>query len=252
MRRAIDEATVKQTLAERLTAGLGDRLFSVRKEVRLTALFAKTVYADVVVFDVDGKPIAVFEVKNYPQAWTIRKQLDSSLYRSYDTQGIKYSILTDGNEFWIWAHNHQEYLRTDFDSVVETIKNGLPVLGDIPTIEQISEAVENAATKTGLKQKNTIRAFLDRPRTRNLFRTDAKTGKIEFSTPSAEDAFFSYLLNGRIPSKLCRFTTRHNLFLLFKDGKQNMCSIVCMNDRSEETYADKKVSTQLLFVVCKI
>lgn len=239
--KSIDEASVKKTLTDHLKAGFTGKLFSVQNDVRLSALFAKIVYADIAVFDVDGKPVAVFEVKRYPQAWTVHKQLDFSLTRSFDVQGIKYSVLTDGDDFYMWSRENREYLKTDFDTVLDTIENNLPVLGEVPATDEINHAITEAATKVNLKQNYAIKVFLDRTRKRSLFKTDAKTGKIEFSTPSAEDAFFSLLLNGRIPTKLCRFTTRHNLFLLFKDGKQNMCSIVCMNDKSEETYADKKI-----------
>lgn len=241
MKIKIDEAKVKQTLVERLTNGLIDRFYSVQSDVRLSVLFAKIVYADIAVFDVDGKPVAVFEVKRFPQAWVLRKQMDYSLSRTFEVQGVRYSVLTDGDEYWMWSQESREYIKTDFNNVLETIKNGLPVLGDIPTNEQIGSAILESAKKVRLRQNNVIKKFIEKPRTKSLFKTDAKTGKIEFSTPSAEDAFFSHLLNGRIPDKLCRFTTRHNLFLLFKDGKQNMCSIVCMNDKSEETYADNKV-----------
>lgn len=241
MSSRINETNIKQNIVERLKNRLTDRLFTVRTDVRLSALFAKIVYADIVVYDVDGEPVAVFEVKGFPQAWALRKQMDSSLAKTFEAQRVRYSVLTDGNEFWMWSQDDREYIKTDFDNVLEFIKNWLPVLGDIPTIEQISSAIIEVATNVRLKQGNAIKTFIDKPRTRSLFKTDSKTGKIEFSTPSSEDAFFSHLLNGKTPTKLCRFTTRHNLFTLFKDGKQNMCSIVCMNDKSEETYADKKI-----------
>ena len=236
----IDEATVEKVLKKKLEEGLKGKLFTVQTDVHLYALFVKTVNADIAVFDVDGKPVAVFEVKGFPQAWVLRMQMDSSLSRTFQVQGVRYSIITDGDEFWMWSQECREYIKTDFNKVLDTIIKGLPVLGDAPTTEQIIEAIIETATKVNLKQKNAIKTFIEKPRVRSLFKTDATTGKIEFSTTSAEDAFFSHLLNGRIPDKLCRFTTRHNLFLLFKDGKQNMCSIVCMNDKSEETYADKK------------
>lgn len=239
MNLKIDTASVEQTLKTKLEEGLKGKLFSVQTDVKLSALFVKTVNVDIAVFDVDGKPVAVFEVKGFPQAWALRMQMDSSLSRTFQVQGVRYSIITDGDEFWMWSQESREYIKTDFDKVLDTIIKGLPVLGDVPSTEQIIESIIESATKVKLKQKNAIKTFIEKPRARCLFKTDATTGKIEFSTPSAEDAFFSHLLNGRIPAKLCRFTTRHNLFLLFKDGKQNMCSIVCMNDKSEETYADK-------------
>lgn len=241
MNLRIDTVTIKHELSERLKNGLIGKRFSIHTDVRLSAFFVKTVNADIAVYDIDGRPVAVFEVKGFPQAWAMKKQMDFSFSRTFDDLGIRYSVITDGEEFWMWSKNSGEYLKTDFDKVLETIKNGLPVLGDIPTIEQICDAIMEAATKVDLKQRNAIKTFIEKPRTRQLFKTDAKTGKIEFATPSAEDAFFSLLLNGRIPTKLCRFTTRHNMFLLFRDGKHNMCSIVCMNDKSEETYADKKI-----------
>lgn len=79
MYKRIDESKVKQDLSERLRKGFTDRLFTVRTDERLYALFAKIVYADIVVYDVDGSPVAVFEVKGFPQAWALRKQLDFSL-----------------------------------------------------------------------------------------------------------------------------------------------------------------------------
>lgn len=240
MNLKIDEASVERALKRKLEEGLKGMLFSVRTDVKLSALFVKTVNADIAIFDVDGKPVAVFEVKGFPQAWALRMQMDSSLSRTFQVQGVRYSIITDGDEFWMWSQESREYIKTDFDKVLDTIIKGLPVLGEVPTTEQIIDAIVENATKVTLKQKNAIKTFIEKHRARSLFKTNATTGKIEFATPSAEDAFFSYLLNGRIPAKLCRFTTRHNLFLLFKDGKQNMCSIVCMNDKSEETYADKK------------
>ena len=233
MNNQIDELKVKQTLLERLKNRLVDRLFDVR--------FAKIADADIVVYDVDRLPLAVFDVKGFPQAWALRKQLNAALLRAFDLQKARYSVVTDGEEFWMRSQGNKEFIKTDFDHVIEIIKKGLPVLGVMPTNGQINDAIIEVATKVGLKQRHSIKTFLEMPRARSLFKMDEKTGKIEFSTPSAEDAFFSHLLNGRIPTNLCRFTTRHNLFLLLKEGKQNMCSIVCMNDKSEETYADKKI-----------
>ena len=153
MKLSINEAMVKRSLSEQLTAGLEGRLFSVRPDVRLSALFTKTVYADIAVFDVDGKPVAAFEIKSFPQAWVLRKQMDSSLLRSFEVQGVRYLVITDGEEFWMRSQENREYLKTDFDKVLFTIKKGLPVLGVIPTVEQIGQAIEEVATRVKLKQK---------------------------------------------------------------------------------------------------
>lgn len=152
----MDETSVKKVLLKKLTIGLAGKLFRVQPDVRLSMLFAKIIYADIVVYDVDEKPLAVFEVKRYPQAWTIRKQLDSSLSRTFETQGVRYSVLIDGDDFWMWSQESREYLKTDFDNVLKTLKNGLPVLGPAPSAEEISSAIVDAATKENLKQCNSV------------------------------------------------------------------------------------------------
>lgn len=242
MKIDIDEHKVIKELTNRLTKELGGKLFSINDKVRLNAPFAKILYGDVVVSDIDGKPFALFEVKGFPRGWTLRWLTDSSFSRTLRTQGVRYYIITDGEEFWIRSVDDDEFVQSDFNQVVATIKDRLPALGPTPTLENIKEVFEKAASKVTFKQAKAITRFIGKDRARPLFKTDAITGRIEFATTSAEDAFFSYLLSGNIPTKLCRFTSRHNFFLLLKDGKQNMCSIVCMNDKSEENYADNKVS----------
>lgn len=243
MKYIIDEAKVIDNLADRLEKDLDGKLFSVQTNTRLYAPFAKIIYGDVVVRDVDQKPFAVFEIKGFPQAWTLRLLTDSSLSRTLYIHSIKYYIITDGNDFLIRSSDDTEIVPSKYNDVINIIKKGLPALGEVPSIDEIKNIFEEAASgfKNKHRQINTLLRFIRKNRTRPLFKTDPLTGYIEFSSVSAEDAFFSHLLNGRIPTKLCRFTTRHNLFLLLKDGKQNMCSIVCMNDKSEENYADNKV-----------
>ena len=241
MRYIIDEAKVTKEKARQLTDKLDGKLFEVKTNVRLNASFAKIINADIVVYDVDKKPFAVFEVKGFPKAWALREQMDSSFSRTLYIQGIRYYILTDGIEYWVRSADEIVFVQQDFDALLATIIDGLPALGLEPTINEILKEMATAASKVKLKQANAILKFVGKNRKRSLFKVDATNGWIEFSNGSAEDAFFTYLLNGKIPSRLCRFTNRHNLFLLLKDGKQNMCSIVCMNHKREENYADTKV-----------
>lgn len=241
MNYIVDETKIAKDIAQKLKDNLNGTLFRVETDIHSLGTLSKTVEGDIVVFDVDNRPVAVVEIKGFPQAWATRFKLYSSLSRSLNQHGVRYYIITDGNEFWIRSSEDTEFVLSDFDNVIKTIKEGLPSLGPVPSLDKIIEALKEAASKAKLKQVKAISRFIGKERTKPLFKTDATTGRIEFSTASAEDAFFSYLLNGKIPTKLCRFTTRHNLFLLLKDGKQNMCSIVCMNDKSEENYADDKV-----------
>jgi len=59
-----------------------------------------------------------------------------------------------------------------------------------------------------------------------------------------EDELFLCKLKKVDGKELCRFTTIDNLFELLKNEKQNMCNIVCMNDRGEYRYADDFVFEQ--------
>lgn len=241
MKLKIDENAIKQKLVDLLTAGLNGKLYSIKSNVRLNAPFAKIIYADVVVYDIDHKPIAVFEVKPFAQGWVMRRQMDSSLPRTLDVQGVRFYVITDDDEFYIMTSSDQEFVKTDVDTIIKIINQGLPALGLPPSISEIKTAFEKIATEVNLEQKSTILSFVEKTRPQPLFSMDETTGWIEFKNRTDEDNFFSYLLDGRIPSSLCRFTTRHNLFELLRDGKQNMCSIVCMNDRSEESYSDNWV-----------
>lgn len=185
--------------------------------------------------------MALFDVKGSPQAWALRLQMDSSLSRTLSMHKVRYYIVTDGEEFWVIGHGDKEFILTSFESIVQTVREGLPVLGETPSSEVLFDAISEVAKRAKLKQTAAISFFLRKARTKPLFKMDSSTGYIEFSNNSAEDAFFSHLLNGQIPHKLCRFTTRHNLFQLLEGGKQNLCSIVCMNEKSEENYSDTKV-----------
>ena len=40
---------------------------------------------------------------------------------------------------------------------------------------------------------------------------------------------------------VCRYTTLKSLFLAMNSGNNVMCSITCMNDKGETSYADKYV-----------
>lgn len=241
MKFSIEEAKVTQEVVKKLTDNLDGKLFEVKTDVRLNTSFAKIIYADIVVYDVDKKPFAAFEVKGFPKGWTLRVQMDSSFSRTLNMHGVKYYIITDGVEYWVRSADDTEFVLQEFNTLLATIIDGLPALGKEPTSDDILKELAMAATKAKLKQANAILRFVGKGRKRSLFKTDASTGWIEFVNTSSEDAFYTYLLNGKIPLKLCRFTNRHNLYLLLKDGKQNMCSIVCMNDKSEENYADNKV-----------
>lgn len=58
----------------------------------------------------------------------------------------------------------------------------------------------------------------------------------------AEDALFLKMLGMKEVDKICRYTSMDGLFKMIERRKQNMCSIVSMNDPNEIDYADSWMS----------
>lgn len=67
---------------------------------------------------------------------------------------------------------------------------------------------------------------------------------IRFYTEELENDFFQNLLGRTVDGELCRYTSLENLFMILDTQKQNMCCVVCMNDKCELNYVDDKISIQ--------
>ncbi len=63
-------------------------------------------------------------------------------------------------------------------------------------------------------------------------------------TPQYERLFFCSLLGSTsgTPKRLCRYTSLASLFRTLSEKQQSMCSTVCMNDKTENDYAQKFIS----------
>ena len=59
-----------------------------------------------------------------------------------------------------------------------------------------------------------------------------------FDDENLEDELFDCFLKKFEGEKICRYTSLSSLYRTINEGKQSMCCIVGMNDRSECTYAD--------------
>lgn len=58
-----------------------------------------------------------------------------------------------------------------------------------------------------------------------------------------EDNFFKSLIGKYNGRKLCRFTTMSSLFRTLNEAQQSMCSIVCMNDKTEPDFVSSNYSS---------
>lgn len=101
------------------------------------------------------------------------------------------------------------------------------------SIEQITREVEES-TDTKL-QKAAILIVLESLKYKENFTTDNKTRKI-LLTPDTEERLFDALLGVYKKKAVCRFTSLNSIFRTINTGKQSMCSIVAMNDKSETSY----------------
>ena len=68
-----------------------------------------------------------------------------------------------------------------------------------------------------------------------------KDGKI-ILPKEYEDAIFHTLIETHKVEELCRYTTMSSLIRIIENKKNSVCSIVCMNDKSECYYAVKYIS----------
>ena len=68
---------------------------------------------------------------------------------------------------------------------------------------------------------------------------EVKGGKLCFSDIKKENEFFEQLIESFDGDIVYRYTSLDSLFLTLKTGKQGMCCLVGMNDKSEVYYADK-------------
>ena len=92
----------------------------------------------------------------------------------------------------------------------------------------------------GTEQINRLQSLF----TKNNLEYDERIASIWLKA-DVEDEFFRILLHNKDNEDtimhVCRYTTLNSLFLTMKDGNNVMCSITCMNDKGETSYADKYV-----------
>ena len=65
---------------------------------------------------------------------------------------------------------------------------------------------------------------------------------VRFSSVELENQFFLNLVGSVSDNQFCRYTSLNSLFTILEKQEQNMCSLVCMNDKGELYYVDDRVS----------
>lgn len=160
--------------------------------------------------------------------------------------GLMYGIVYYGNKdrLYFWSKKAYRFESFFFNDMIIAIKGNqscgarftpLDMSGEISTLipDGLIEELDG-------KQIQEIQSLFSDS---NLL-YDEKSASMWLKS-EAEDDFFKILLNqnnreGELKN-ICRYTSLNSLFLTMRDGNQVMCSITCMNDKGETSYADKYV-----------
>ena len=110
------------------------------------------------------------------------------------------------------------------------------------TIEDVAEFFEKTYSSL---IRGRMQTFMSRVREeKNLIDVIEDHGNYFMLTPQYERLFFCSLLGSTsgTPKRLCRYTNLVSLFRTLSEKQQSMCSTVCMNDKTENDYAQKFIS----------
>lgn len=149
----------------------------------------------------------------------------------------RFYFVADKNECFLNNNGAPGFDSLSFDDAATAIKEEYAGVGGPPTVEEIADEMNEIARK--LKIWKRLHHFIEGLRDGDITYSNTSP-TYSFSTES-EDELFLTLLGSINSKKFCRFTTLNSFFELLKEKKQNMCNIVCMNDRGEYRYADEYV-----------
>ena len=171
--------------------------------------------------------------KDFVESFRVRQWLDP-LFRN---QEAKCYIVAGISECYLfWPDNYVPQIIT-LDEAIAIIASVRGAVLEPPSLDDVQSILKEIARDHKFVER--IRPFADGLKEDEIER-DNSLSTYSLSIDK-EDELFLILLERVSGSKLCRYTTIDSLFELFKNEKQNMCNIVCMNDRGEYSYADNYV-----------
>ena len=160
--------------------------------------------------------------------------------------GLPYGFYYAGanKKLYLWRKGSYKFELFDFDDMVTAIKGnqmcGNRILASNLCAEFMAIIPDKLNDELDLESMEGLRALFKKE---NL-EYDEKSAMMWLNA-EAEDELFRFLLQrdskDNTYKQLCRYTSLNSLFLTMRDGNQVMCSITCMNDKGETSYADKYV-----------
>lgn len=225
-----------ERLQKKFSEALGeDYSVEMDTEVSSSFFFYKKNVFDLVIFK-NNIPFVGIEYKDIARSIHIGLKPEW-FYSKFQEANLKYGIYYFGQDdkFYFWSRNKYYFQMFDFTSVVNAIKQDVPV-GERICVDELAVEILGCLPD-GVKEdvelyNNLNKLFIED----NLIFNDS-TGDVSF-IKKVEDLFFKALLPQMEVSKVCRYTTLNSLFLLLKEKRHCLCSLTCMNDIGETSYAD--------------
>ena len=189
----------------------------------------------------DGEPLAAIEYKSIAYSINLHTR-EEWLYDKFKKVGIQFGVLYFGrrDEFYLYKKGAFHFTKLSQSNLIAALKNENGI-GEVPLVDDVAAGIlgnmpdelsEIIETEALLKFKGLF--------TEDNLSHDSTNGEISFQE-SIEDEFFQLLLPQIKPSSLCQYTTLNSLFLTLRDKTHCMCSLTCMNDKGEISYADKYI-----------
>ena len=161
-----------------------------------------------------------------------------------------YVVLNDTDAFIPTSLSCKVYPRNDMKSAIECDTDcllerleGYHSTSSIPmTIEDVADFFEKTYSSL---IRGRMQTFMSRVREeKKISDVIEDHGTYFMLTPPYERLFFCSLLGSTsgTPKRLCRYTSLASLFRTLSEKQQSMCSTVCMNDKTENDYAQKFIS----------
>lgn len=223
---------------------LKDRLSATDIEVFLEykGIFQHSVaYNPDIVLKRGDEVVAVIEVKGetaFREHYNYRTWLKQYADKISDSYKTAMFVITDGQRFLFDYLGIVEII-TSFDLFIKLLleKDSTPYT-EVATSKYRKE-LERIIGEYDLKNDRLL-DWLEGFEEKSIFEENGVS--VRFCSQEIENQFFINLVGRVSDNILCRYTSLNSLFTILEKQEQNMCCLVCMNDKGELSYVDDKVS----------
>ena len=233
-----------ETLRRRLKEELGDGYeVEAHKEVSALMGAVKEIF-DLVVFYHDDA-ICGIEYKYKAGGSLIYERFQDVLINRFSRVGLKYGAAYTGSRgLYLWTKGSYKIETFSFENFVIAIKGNQTCGARILPDKIIAKFKSFIPDNLNIKLSRDLIAGIEHLITDDNLKYNEKSASV-WLTKESEDSLFKIMLQSECEEEeymhVCRYTSLNSLFLSIKNGSQAMCSITCMNDKGETSYADKKV-----------